>query len=315
MDKLTAMQTFVRVVEAGGFGRAADLMQIPRARVTQRIQALENALGVQLLQRTTRTTQITPDGRSYYDQCVQLLANIEDIEDALRGGRASPRGMVRVDVLASIARQIIAPALPDFMKRYPSIVLSLGCTDRVVDLLEEGVDCAIRGGELADSTLVARKLCEVDMGLYASPRYLETCVAPTHPSELMAHACIGSFSARTGQSNIWNLTRQDEQIAFTPSMKIEFNDGDAALSACLAGGGIVVAAPFTVVTHVRNHALQPVLPEWSAGLRPVHIVYPSRRHLSARVRCFVDWVTKLMANDQSLSIVPAALAKSSDNSA
>jgi len=315
MDKFTAMQTFVRVVEAGGFGRAADLMQIPRARVTQRIQALENALGVRLLQRTTRSMQITPEGSSYYDQCVQLLTNIENIEDDLQGGRASPSGMVRVDVIASIGRQIIAPALPDFMKRFPNIDLHLGCTDRVVDLLEEGVDCAIRGGVLADSTLMARKVFEVEKGLYASPKYLKTCVAPTHPSELVAHACIGSFGVQTGQRVNWNLTREDEQLAFSPSLKIAFNDGDAALSACLAGVGIVAAPPFTVLSHVRNQALQPVLPGWSAGLLPVHIVYPSKRHMSARVRCFINWVTELMTNDKSLSIVPAALAESSDNSA
>jgi len=191
----------------------------------------------------------------------------------------------------------------------------LGCTDRVVDLMEEGLDCAIQGGVLADSTLIARKLFEVEMGLYASPKYLKTCVAPTHPSELVAHACIGNFGGRTGQHTSWNLTREGEQIALSPSRKIEFNDGGAALSACLAGVGILAALPFTVLSHVRNQALEPVLPGWSAGLWPVHIVYPSKRHLSARVRCFIDWVTELMTNDPSLSIDPAALAESIDNSA
>jgi LysR family transcriptional regulator for bpeEF and oprC len=314
MDKLTAMHTFVQVVDSGGFGRAADLMQVPRARVTQRIQALENNLGVRLLQRTTRTTQVTPDGRAYYEQCVQLLANIDNMEDALRGGGSAPSGPIRVDVLASIARQIIAPALPDFTKRYPGIVLRLGCTDRVVNLLEEGVDCAIRGGELADSTLVARKMCEVNMGLYATPGYLQSYGIPSHPSDLAAHACIGEFSARSGQTNKWTLTRREEQLTFSPSTKLEFNDGDAALNACLAGGGIVSAAPFTVIAHVRNRNLQPVLPQWSAGLRPVHIVYPTSRHLSARVRCFVDWATHLISNDQVLRLEPAGLVEWSEHS-
>ncbi|MEY3235007.1 MAG: hypothetical protein RL230_2278 [Pseudomonadota bacterium] len=307
MDKLSAMQTFVQVIEADGFGRAADRMQIPKARVTQRIQALERALGVRLIHRTTRTMQVTQDGRAYYEKCVQLLANIEELEDAMRRKEVSPIGTIRVDAIASIARQIIAPALTGFMREYPGIDVRLGCTDRIVDLLEEGVDCAIRGGELPDSSLVIRKLFEVRMGLYASPSYLATHPALGHPSELRDHVCLGSFSSKTGQSMRWKLTNNDVTIEFLPGAKFEFDDGDAAVSACLAGGGIMIAPQFSVATYIHTRALTQVLPEWSAGVRPVYIVYPSRRHLSARVRCFVDWVIKLMATDQALSAVPGYL--------
>lgn len=298
MDKLTAMQTFVRVVESGGFTRAAESMNLPKARVSQRIAALEAVLGLRLLQRTTRSVRPTADGQAYYERCRLLLAEIEELEQSLRGDARAPAGLLRVEVLASFGRAVLAPALMDFQALHPGIALYLGSSDRIVHLVEEGVDCAIRGGELADSSLVARHLCDVHFGLYASPDWLARRGAPASPAELAAADCIRAAP--------WTLTRGPQAVVVDGASRLAFDDEDAALAACVGGAGVSAHARFAVDRQVRRGELVPVLSEWAAGVRPLQVVYPSGRHLSARLRAFVDWTVDLVARTPSLRWRPPA---------
>src|SRR3984957_65136 len=198
MNKLLAMQVFVRVAETGGITRAADSLGIPKATATTLIQQLEAALGVRLLHRTTRKISVTTDGAAYYPRCVAILAQIRETEESLGQRHASPEGRLRVEVPTLMARLVIVPALPAFFARYPDIDLQLGCSEGRSDLIEEGIDCAVWSGELEDSTLIARSVGQLYFGTCASPAYLAAHGVPHHPDELSAHRCINHFSPRTG---------------------------------------------------------------------------------------------------------------------
>lgn len=205
MDKLTAMATFVKVVGAGSFTRAADALNLPKARVSQRISDLEKYLGVRLLNRTTRALSLTDDGSAYFDKCQILLQQIDELEATLNGGAATPIGRLRVDSLVSIARWVIAPRLHDFQMRYPRIQLRLSSSDRISHLLEDGIDCTIRGGALKDSSMIARHLCDIHMGLYASPEYLASVGRVDTPDALSQLKRISWFSGRERNPFVWEL--------------------------------------------------------------------------------------------------------------
>ncbi|MFM1989433.1 MAG: hypothetical protein RJA99_2390 [Pseudomonadota bacterium] len=303
MDKLGAMRAFVAVVDSGGFGRAAERLALPKATVSQRVQALEAALGVRLLQRTTRRVTPTVDGEAYHGRCLRWLAEIDEAERALRGEAERPSGVLRVEMLASLARWIVAPALPDFVERHPGIELRLGCADRLVDLLEDGVDCAVRGGVLPSSSLVARHVVDVTLALYASPSYVSRAGVPDGPDALATHRRLGWLDGRSGRPEDWTLGRADAAARVVGPPTLAFDDGEACLAACIAGAGIAPAAPFAADAAVRAGALVPVLAGWSTGTRPVHVVWPSRRHLAPRVRVFVDWVTALVREHPGMAAV------------
>jgi LysR family transcriptional regulator for bpeEF and oprC len=301
MDKLLAMQTFVQVVEAKGFTAAAGILNVPKASVSQRVSALETHLGLRLLQRSTRKVSLTEDGRSYYAQCLRLLAEIEAVEQSLQPthGHSGPgiRGLLRVESLPSIARCVLAPQLPSFTEQFPQMQLHLSCTDRIVDLLEEGVDCAIRGGALPDSNLVSRKLCTVYMGLYASPAYLARMPAIQSAEDLSAHVGMGEIPSGLGP------------VARMKSAQVTFSDGEMAVAASMAGLGIVRAPPFAVQEGVLGGLLRPVLPELSTGEAPLSLVYPSQRHLSPRVKAFVAWALRVVQAHPTLSATPLQAAQ------
>ena len=311
MDKLAAMATFAHVVQAGSFTRAAALLEPPKARVSQRVSDLERHLGVRLLQRTTRTLKLTEDGQAYFEKCQQILLDVEALEGALKGGTAAPGGRLRVDALVSIARWVIAPRLHEFQRRYPGIVLRLGSSDRISHLLEDGIDCAIRGGELADSSLVARHLCDVRLGLYAEPAYLASVGAGLrHPRDLAALQRLSWFSGRHRDAFAWQLFSGGDTFDVAPTEGAQFDDPDVAMEACMAGGGICPGAPFAVEPAVRAGRLVPVLPAWAFAPRAIHIVYPSSRHLSARVRCFADWLQDITGPASAVRMTPLALDQS-----
>lgn len=308
MDKLTAMHTFVHIVDAGSFTRAAEHLDVPKARVSQRLQDLETALGVRLIERSTRALRLTDDGRAYYERCVRLLADIDEAEQALRGHHGHPRGVLRVESVAAIARHLLAPALGDFSRQYPEITVQLRGSDRISHLLEEGVDCAIRGGDLPDSSLIARHVCTVRLGLYASPECLARHGMPDDPLALARCPRLGWLSHRSGGTVPWRLSHADGSAVAVPGVAaLAFDDGDAAVSAAVGGAGIVVAAPFAVLDLVRRGRLVPVLPQWEAGQRPVHVLYPSSRQLSARVRCFVDWAVEHLRREPTIALQPRDL--------
>lgn len=295
MDRLLAMKVFARVVETNGFTRAAESLQLPKATVTTLIQGLEALLGAKLLNRTTRHVSVTSDGAAYYERCVQLLSEIEEAEQSVGKNRRQPTGRLRVEVAASLGRLIIAPALTEFFARYPDIRIELGCTDRVVDLVEEGVDCAVRAGELTHPNLVARRIGEFHLVTCATPEYLSRHGMPREPRDLQQHKCIRYFSGSPGKAYEFGFSNARESFSIPVESPVVSNDGDTYMAIGLSGLGIVQVPHFMAREAISAGRLVVLLPEWRSETIPIHAVYPQNRHLSAKVRVFVDWVTELFA--------------------
>lgn len=300
MDKFSAMQAFIRVVEAGTFTKAADSMALPKPRVTRLIQMLETELQTKLLNRTTRRVTVTADGAAYFERAVRVMSEMDELESSMTHARANPRGRLKVDASAAVAIPILIPALPDFHARYPEIKLELGVSDRPVDLLSENVDCVLRGGELTDQSLVARRVGEAHLVTCATPAYLKRHGLPKHPLDLddpeNGHKLIKYFSPRTGRPYPFIYTKQGEQIEIDGFHQLALDDAGAIVAAGLAGLGIMHALTFLVQHHISNGALEPMLLDWSSATIPLHVVYPPNRHLSNKVRVFVDWVAELFAS-------------------
>jgi LysR family transcriptional regulator, regulator for bpeEF and oprC len=297
MDKFVAMQTFVRVVEAGTFTKAADLSALPKPTVTRLVQQLEQQLSTKLLNRTTRRVTVTPDGAAYYDRALRLLGELEELESSMSTAKANPRGRLRIDVGAAVGELLLIPALPRFYARYPDIRIDLGVSDRPVDLIGENVDCVLRGGEITDQSLVARRICEFHTLPCASPEYLKHNGMPRHPRDLAGerHTVINYFSHRTGQPYSWKFERDDERFEIEGRHQLSVNDSRANVAAGLAGLGVALIATFQAQEHIASGALQPVLLDWCAEPIPIYVVYPPNRHLSAKLRVFVDWVAEEFA--------------------
>ncbi|AVR99176.1 LysR family transcriptional regulator [Pseudoduganella armeniaca] len=296
------MEVFVQVVDAGGFSRAADAMQLPKATVSTLIQQLETALSVKLLHRTTRQVTVTADGAAYYERCLRILTDVKDAEESLSRTRLSPSGRLRVDAPTGLASSILVPALPAFFERYPDIQLELGCSDRLVDLIEEGVDCAVRGGTLADSTLIARRVGVLNMLTCASPAYLAQYGTPHHPRELERHRCVNYFSAKTGKIYDWDFTRDGERIQIPLPGVIAVNDSTAYVEAGLAGLGVLQMTDYLLRDHLATGRMVQILPDWVSDPIPINIVYPQNRHLSTKVRVFVEWVAELFDSHPSMRV-------------
>lgn len=297
MDRFQSMQIFVRVVESGSFTRAAEALDLPKASVSAHIARLEAHLDVRLLQRTTRKLSLTEDGRAYFERAQQLLDDLAELESGLSRAARAPRGRLRVDVAAAYGRHVLVPALPDFFKRYPDISLEVGSSDRPVDLIAEGVDCVIRGGDIHDESLLGRRINVFQVVTCAAPGYLRRHGTPRHPHDLHEHRLIGYFSAKTGRVYPMDFAREDERIEIEGPFRIALNDADSYLAAGIAGIGVLqVVRSAWVDRQIREGALKTILGDWSSEPLPQHILYPSRRNLSARVRVFVDWVVETLGD-------------------
>lgn len=297
MNRLQAMEVFVRVVDTASFTRTAEQMLLPKATVSSLIQQLEARLGVRLLNRTTRRVSVTVDGAAYYERCVRILGEIDDTEQAVAGTGATLQGRLRVDVGATFGRRILVPALPDFFQRYPEIRLDVGCSDRPVDLFEEGVDCVVRGGSPRDDSLVAEAVGELDLLYCASPDYLARRGTPLHPRAMLNHEIVRYFSTRFGAIELWNFNRDGERIELKLDGRFGVNDSEAYLEAGLAGLGIIEMTTFMAGEPLRQGQLVRLLPEWRPDPIAIHVMYPPSRRLSAKVRVFVDWVSSLIATE------------------
>jgi DNA-binding transcriptional LysR family regulator len=302
MDQIQTMRVFARVVEAGSFTRAASSLDLPKGTVTKLVQHLEGRLKVRLLNRTTRRVTVTPDGAAYYERTARVLNDLDDIEASMTNAQANPSGRLRVDVGAAVARLIVIPALPTFYARYPDIQLDLGVGDRPVDLIGDNVDCVIRGGELIEQSLVARRIANLALVTVASPAYVQRYGMPQHPHELEddPHSTVSFFSVRTGRAHPQVFVKDGETIELTGRYKVAVNDSNAHISAVLAGLGVSQTALFTATSYLASGELVRVLPEWSRPPLAVHVVYPPNRHLSAKVRAFVDWAADLFSKYPNL---------------
>lgn len=300
MDRFDAMLAFTRVVELGGFTKAAVSLNLPKTTISAQVQALEARLRVKLLNRTTRRVSVTTDGAAYYERAVQLLQELEETEALVSQATASPKGRLRVDVPASLGRHIIIPALRDFLDRYPDIELEMGCNDRRVDLIEEGVDCVIRGGELTDLALVARRVASLKFLTCASPAYVAEYGMPQEPSDLERHVGIHFFSSGTGKVFEFDFNKDGQRTEVTAAKKVLFNDGEACTQAALAGVGIAQLPTYMVQDYIASGELVVVLGTYLSEDLPLHVLYPQNRHLSTKVRAFIDWITELFHDSDLL---------------
>ncbi len=296
MDLFAAMQTFVRVVEAGSFTRAAETLGSSRTRVTQQVQQLEARLQVRLLNRTTRQVQVTADGAAYYQRCLGVLAALDDAETGLSVATRTPRGRLRVDVPSPLARLILIPALPEFFERYPDIQLDLGVSDRQVDLIGDNVDCVIRGGRIREQYLVARPLGALRLGCYAAPAYLATHGVPDHPAVLAeASHRVVRFLWGTGTGFPYALQRGAERLELQGRHSLEVDDGNACLAAGQAGLGVVCLPHYLAAQAVARGELRTLFEDWQVAPLPLYLAFAPNRHVSAKMRVFIDWVSTVVA--------------------
>jgi len=287
----------VRVVEAGSFTKAAETLHMSKTTVTQLVQQLEARLRVKLLNRTTRKVNVTADGAAFYERAIRLLADLDDAETSLSGAQALPRGRLRVDVPSPLAALILIPALPAFYERYPDIQIDMGVSDRIVDMIDENVDCVVRGGELTDQSLIARRVGDLALGVFAAPSYLARLGTPAHPRELedSQHRVVGFLWARTGKALPYALHRQDEHLHIKGRYALAIDDGNAYLAAGLAGLGVLWLPTYMSRIHQAQGALVPLFEDWRLESMPMYVAYPPNRHISAKLRVFIDWVVELMA--------------------
>lgn len=303
MDKVKAMQTFVRIVEAGSFTKAAESLNLPRASLTATMQNLERHLGAQLLQRTTRRLSLTREGERYYEQCASILAAIDSAEaDFLGPGAASLQGRLRIELPAALARTIVLPRIGEFRHAYPQLDLSIGIGDRLADLTAEGIDCALRVGTLQDSSLVARRIGVMRFVIAASPDYLTAHGAPDTLDDLAAHDGIVHFSGRTGRAFAWEL--ESGGVISTVAVKggIAVNDAEANLLCALQGLGLAQLGLFQARTHLATGALVSVLPGVSPTPMAVSLLYPKGRIANPRLRAFADWLAGIFDSDPDLRL-------------
>jgi len=283
MDKLRAMQVFVQIVEAGSLTGAAAVLGMSGPAVVRSLAALERAIGVRLLQRTTRRSSLSDEGREYYERCKRVLAAVDEADTSMSARRSEPHGRLRITAPATYGRMHVAPIVNAFIAKYPAVEVDLLLLDRVVDLIEEGLDAAVRIGELPDSTLVARALGETRRVVCAAPAYLRRAGIPKTPAELQAHRCI-VFSGLAA-ANEWAFGAKRQRVAVRPVLRT--NQVDAALDACIRGLGCGQFLSYQVEAALREGKLKRLLKEYEPPPLPIHIVYPHARP-SSNVRAFID---------------------------
>jgi DNA-binding transcriptional LysR family regulator len=295
-NQMQAMRVFVRVVESGTFTSAADSLRMPKPTVTKLVQALESHLRIKLLNRTTRRVTVTPDGSAYYERVVRLLGDLEDIESSVTHAKERPRGRLRIDAGGAMSYYLILPALPYFLAKYPEIDVECGVSDRPADLIGDNVDCVIRGGPLLEPSLVARHIGDMRWLTCATPEYFEKHQKPTHPTDLeTGHVLAGYFFPRSGRMRPLFFERDGKRIEIAPSPRVAVNDSGAHFASLRAGTGLGQLLSFMVSASNATRELVPVLQDWQPAPLPVHALYPANRHLSTKVRVFVDWAAELFS--------------------
>lgn len=293
MDRLDGMAAFVRVAELGSFSAAAAVLGLSKSAVSKQVGALEARLGVRLLNRTTRRLALTEAGEGFREACARLLQELEEAE--LLAGQAGslPRGRLRVSAPMTFGILSLAPLIPTFLARHPQVELDLALEDRVVDLLADGFDLAVRVGSLRDSGLIARRLAAVPQLCAASPAYLASRggAPPSHPGELAGHACLRYTLNRTPDR--WDFVRGGAETASVRVRgPLSANNGDALRAAALHGAGVVRMPAFIVGADVEQGRLVRLLPDWHAPEIPVHAVWPPQPHATAKLRAFVDFLAE-----------------------
>ncbi|MBI2737980.1 MAG: LysR family transcriptional regulator [Rhodospirillales bacterium] len=297
MDRIDLFRTFVRVVDSASFTRAAAVLGLPRSSVSAAIQDLEARVGARLLHRTTRRVSPTQDGVAFYERCLRVIADVEEAESLFRQTAVGPSGKLRIDVPSRIGRLIVAPALPDFLARYPEIDIDLSMTDRAVNLIEDSVDCVLRVGPQGDSTLIARAICDLPLINVASRAYLGKHGVPTAPADLDGHLAVNYASPSTGRIEEWEWVENGEARILPMRSRVTVNSAEAYIACCLAGLGLIQIPAFDVKVHLASGELVEVMPDHRAASMPMALLYPHRRHFSRRLQVFADWLEALLKRD------------------
>jgi DNA-binding transcriptional LysR family regulator len=285
MDRITSLTTFVKVVDCGGFAAAARALDMSPSSVTVYVRTMEERLGVRLLNRSTRKVSLTEVGQAYYQRCVQILADLEDADQVALATQSKPRGSLRLNASVVIP-SLIAPVISEFVRLYPETSIDMTMTDRMVDMVEEGFDLAIRNIPVADSSLIVRSIAPYRFVICATPEYLERHGTPRRPEDLASHNCL--IYAQSPWRNEWPLNGPDGEQRVAVSGNMRSNSAIALCSAALHGQGLLLTASFIVSEHINSGRLVPVMREYSRGDYSIDAIYPHRHHLSAKVRTFID---------------------------
>ena len=294
MDKIHAMQLFIRVAELESFSRAADTLGLPKGSVSRQIQALENHLGCRLLHRTTRRVLLTQDGMVYFERAKDLLSNLDELDGMFQNDPSSISGRLRVDMPVAVARTVVIPRLPDFLQHYPGIELELSSSDRLVDVIREGFDCVVRVGTLKDSGLIARPLGKLTIINCASPAYLARFGYPESLEDLSSHALV-HYAVNLGvRPQGFEVARDTGTQWVKTGGVLTVNSTETYHAACLAGLGIIQVPRVGVRDALRDGTLVEILPQYRAEPMPVSLIYPHRRNLSRRVHVLMEWLTEVL---------------------
>lgn len=287
-DRLLALSVFTRIVESGSFTAAADQLGMSRAAVSKHLMALEDRLGARLLNRTTRRCSLTEAGQAFYERGRQILGDLDEAEREAGQTGMRPRGLLKVNAPMTFGTMHLAPAVPGYLEAWPEVSIDMTLNDRVVDLLEEGFDIAVRIGRLADSSLVARRLAPCRMVTCAAPAYLDRHGRPGSPQELAQHDCLGYAYASNRET--WEFNGADGPVTVRVRGRLRANNGEALVAAATAGLGIVMTPTFMASAELADGRLVTLLEDWPPPERGIYAVWPHGRHLSAKVRTFVDFL-------------------------
>ncbi len=294
MDRVDLLKIFLRVAATGSFSQAADQLSLPRPTVSLAVQQLEARLGARLLHRTTRKVSLTLDGQALLERASDLVDDMLDLEQRFRPSSEGVEGRLRVEAPSRIARRVIAPALPALLAQHPGLEIELRSSDRVVDLVQEQVDCALRVGPLADSSLVARPLGMMPLMNCASPAYLARCGVPRTPADLAQHQVVQYLSPTSGRAAPWEWMDGEHERSLLLAGPVGVNNAEGYIACALAGLGLIQIPRYDVRAHLQAGELVEVLPDYLPVAMPVHVLYPHRTHVSRRVRVFIDWSAQLL---------------------
>lgn len=294
MDRIESLRIYMRVVDCLSFSRAANQLQIPRSTVSTAVRELEERLGARLLTRSTRSVAPTQDGVAFYERCGRLLSDFDELESLFQESSQPLSGCLSVSVPSRMGRLLFAPALPGLLERYPCLEVVLSSTDREVDLIQDGIDCVVRVGDVTGGSLVTRPLGVLEMVNCAAPAYLDRHGAPNSVDELERHFAVRYASPTTSRVEYWDIETSDGVEKIPLRSRVTANNAEALIACCLAGLGMIQVPAYDVREHVRDGTLVEVLPNDRAPSMPLNIVYPHRRHLSHRLRVFMDWTEHLL---------------------
>mgnify|MGYP000076630478 CR=1 FL=1 len=292
-ERLSGLIAFARAGSLGSYRAAARSLSISPSAISKSIQRLERHFGVSLFTRTTRSLTLTVEGRDIHERVLQLLRHAEEIEQVAKSARSEPAGTLRIAASLPIGLHIIAPAISEFRKRYPKVLIDLRLSDQIVNLVEEGIDLAVRIGELSDSSLLSRRLLPYKLGCYASPDYLARCGTPQHPDELAEHETVNLRYQNTGQTLRWPFRIADKEIEILPSSSVVVDASEAILEAMAAGTGIGIAASFMAAPRVKRKELVPILSEFAVQRHNITAIWPESRRTNPAVRAFLDMLIEL----------------------